>query len=170
MANTRRVAVSKIAMAELKETITGIDELHPALSKVVDFYAGNQGIAEITIKLKSKRTSQQNRALHKGFKIAGDKLAAAGITKEVFYRDVSKNHTFLADESDVKETARAIAQMLFGEHSTTKIPPNKVGEVWELLGSAISERLNVDIGDLPSLDGQRIKSIIDNDWPGSVPP
>jgi hypothetical protein len=89
----------------------------------------------------------------------------------------------LADENDVKETARAIAQMLFGDHSTTKIPPNKVGDVWELLGAAISERLNVDIGDLPSLESQRInsmstearsiqnvKSTIEEHWPESVPP
>lgn len=106
------------------------------------------------------RSGLQNRSLHKGLRNAGDALAARGITKQVAYSEASKNHIFLADEHDAKEIFRAMCKALFGIDSTAKIPMDKMSEAWEKFSFIMSERLNVDVGDFPSVESMRRESLL----------
>lgn len=144
----------------LEENITTPEELTDYCQKMVDMFC-DHGEIKATTKIVKNRTSLQNKALHKGLKNAGEKLAAAGITKSFLYENASKNHHFLADEEDAKEIVRAIALSRYGERSTTAIPPGDVSDVWEIFSMVMSERISIDVGDFPSIEGQRIKSLVE---------
>lgn len=130
----------------------------------------NDGYYRVTVEKISEqeyRTGQQNKALHKGFSIAADRCRAAGITKADLYNKAAKHEEFNApDGEDVKNVMREICRHLVGEPKTRKLPPDRVSEAWELLAMAFAQRLGIDIGPLPSLEQQRIQSIVDRNWVG----
>lgn len=126
----------------------------------------NPGHYEVTIKPitpEKYRSGQQNKAIHQGARQIADRCKLAGITKADLYSKVAKHEDFnCVDEHAAKEVLQVICLHLTGEPHTSSLKPNQVSEMWELASLAFSQRLSLDIGDFPSMEAQRIESMINS--------
>lgn len=92
-----------------------------------------------------QRTSQQNKALHKGFQQIADYLIENNITLQEAFKNMEIRPTMEA----IKSVYRQIAHAKYDIKSTTELTTKQVDQVWEDMTKAISEATGVYF-DFPS--------------------
>lgn len=108
----------------------------------------------VEIKRLKTRTAKQNAALHKGFQQVEEACRKSGITKDILFSQIARETEFHVSAEDAKEVCRGICEALYGQRTTTCIPPGDVKKVWQIMERAFAKRLGVDIGDFPSIQSQ----------------
>lgn len=78
-------------------------------------------------KVSKQRTSAQNRALHKYCTELATELNNAGITMEVFFKNVEADHT----KESVKSLWKGFAKAKYGKESTTELTTGEVNAIYD---------------------------------------
>ncbi len=81
-----------------------------------------------------KRTSQQNKALHKGFQQIADYLMENNITLQEAFKNMEIRPTMEA----IKSVYRQIAHAKYDIKSTSELEKKQVDQVWEDMVHALS--------------------------------
>lgn len=89
----------------------------------------------------TQRTTQQNKAFHKGFTEIANLLVEHGISLNVALKNLDVRPTM----HTIKDAYRSIAEAKFGVTSTADLTTTQVSEVWDDLVKAISENTGIEI-------------------------
>ena len=91
-----------------------------------------------------KRTDQQNKALHTGFRMLADALNDAGYDmKKVL---IQKTVDVPWNQETVKEVLyRPIMEAMFNKESTTELDRPQVSEVWDVLNRHLGQHFGVTV-------------------------
>ena len=85
--------------------------------------------------MEKQRSIQQNKALHKWCEETARELNNAGISKEVFYRDIQADYTL----ENIKELWRSFARTKYGKNSTTELTTKEFTEIYDEVNRHISQ-------------------------------
>jgi hypothetical protein len=119
------------------------DTLHPADSEAFTWLMNAQEGDTIAVKV-GKRTSQQNRALHKYLSLLADALGAAGFDMRTFPWKEGLSIPFT--QASVKEHFwKPVQEAMFNKTSTRELDRREVNQVYEALDRAMSERVGVHV-------------------------
>lgn len=118
---------------------------------------------EITVEPKGQRTSQQNRALHKGLLLLANVLNDAGLSMRVLLKpEVSIDWT---TESVKEHLFRPFMKAMTGKQSTTELTKTggEIEKVWDTLMRELGEKHGIEYIPFPSeaIRGVRL-SAMDN--------
>lgn len=95
------------------------------------------------MKATNSRTSQQNRAMHKFFKLLADELNDAGFTVA---KTIKRPLEIPWSEHTVKEVLwKQIQVALTDKESTRELNTSEVSQVYDALNRALSERCGVSV-------------------------
>lgn len=97
-----------------------------------------------------KRTSQQNRSMHKYFQLVSDEAKNTGSTFSDFIRNRPKMEMPWTPQR-VKEMWKAAAMHMYGVDSTTKLTTKQIDQVYDVVNKVLGEELNIHIP-FPSKD------------------
>ena len=104
---------------------------------------------------KSKRTLQQNKALHKLFTQMSDTFNTLGLDMRVVLKPEIK--ILWTPEAVKRELFKPVMKAMYGKESTTELTTSEVSKVYEQLAKLIGEKLGVEI-EFPS------KEQLDDYW------
>jgi len=125
--------------------VGGTDELpHYAPLDAEDVKAIN-GQSTIVCDVKgerSKRTTLQNRAMHKWWSIISKKLNDAGWTKKKYY-EVKEVDIDWTPESFGEDVWRGIQEAMYQHRSTSKLETDQVSKVYEVVNKHIGNTCGV---------------------------
>lgn len=105
----------------------------------------------------SQRTSQQNKALHKGLTQIADHLVENNITLQQAFQNLEIRPTMEA----IKSVFRQIAQAKYNIESTRDLETKQIDEVWEDLTKALSETTGVYFS-FPSIENESLEHYKEN--------
>jgi hypothetical protein len=124
------------------------DTLHPADDEAMQWLLNAEEGDTIEVHV-GHRTSKQNNAMHKYFRLLAAALTGAGYDQRTFpWRD-GLQIPFTAES--VKDLFwHPIQQAMLGKKSTSDLEPKEVNVVYEAVDRAISERTGVHV-EFPSM-------------------
>lgn len=100
------------------------------------------------------RSSQQNKAMHKGFQQIADYLIENNITLQEAFKNMEIRPTM----ESIKAIYRQIAHAKYGVDSTAKLEKHQIDGTWEDLTKALSENTSVYFA-FPSQDTEAFKHL-----------
>ena len=104
---------------------------------------------------KSKRTLQQNKALHKLFTQMSDTFNTLGLDMRVVLKPEIK--ILWTPEAVKRELFKPVMKAMYGKESTTELTTSEVSKVYEQIAKLIGEKFGVEI-EFPS------KEQLDDYW------
>src|SRR5574343_855005 len=103
--------------------------------------------------MEEKRTTNQNKALHKYCTDVARELNNAGIPVSVFMQDIQADYTM----ETVKELWRAFARAKYGKSSTTELTKKQIDEVYDEVNRHIAQfGIHIDFPSRELLDYETI--------------
>lgn len=100
--------------------------------------------------IKKKRTSQQNRALHKWFDLLAEALNDAGFDiKTTIRQDMDIPWTALT----IKELLwRPVQKVYLRKQSTTQMQTKDIDKIYDIINREIGQRTGIDVPMFPSIE------------------
>ena len=97
-----------------------------------------------------KRTSKQNRAAHKYFRLMSDKMNKAGITQTLLFESFKDMPT---TEHSIKQAFQQVALALYGTDETHNLTTTQIIDVYKTFDAHIAKMRGICV-----------------DWPADEPP
>lgn len=103
--------------------------------------------------MEEKRTTQQNRSLHKYCTDVARELNNAGVPVSVFMEDIEADYTM----DTVKMLWKAFARAKYGKTSTTELTKKQIDEIYDEVNRHVARfGIHVEFPSRDLLDYQRI--------------
>lgn len=124
----------------MKLIINSLKSLEDAQKALEKTWLENRYLT-VSIVAKKKRTSAQNRALHKWLKMVSDEMIAAGLDMRKTLKIDMPATPYI-----VKEFIwRPVQNAVLAKNSTTKLTTKEVGEIYEILNLHLGEKLGIHV-------------------------
>ena len=109
--------------------------------------------------MEKRRTTSQNRALHKYFEDVATELLSQGIERKTVMDDL-EGYSVPVDASFMKEVWRAIQFTQMGKKSTTELETHEVNKVFETFNRFLAENYAVHCP-FPSMESLTLAYVAD---------
>ena len=96
----------------------------------------------------SKRTDQQNKALHVFCRLAAEACNDAGVTQKTLFE--ARSIDIPVTEHSIKDIWKSVQEQMYGKKSTTELTRSEVSQVHEVVMQALGEKLGVSYIEFPS--------------------